>query len=114
MTDFDQNTDLPANISFRALLGLAEPVGMDSDFVRSIQTRSLRDRSFLRVAINLFFAVVALALYRETAPMWATIGWLIILSASTLIPSTNLIAMRPSRANIMANLIFCYSRFMLV
>ena len=75
MNEIDQTTELPADISFRALLGLAEPVGMDGDFVRSIQARSLRDRAFMRVAINLFFAVVALALYRDIAPPFAMISW---------------------------------------
>jgi diguanylate cyclase (GGDEF)-like protein len=78
VNQINENFELPADISFRALLGLAEPDGMDGEFVRTIQTRSLRDRSFLRVAINLFFAVVALALYSGLAPVWAMTGWLVM------------------------------------
>lgn len=71
----NQNLELPADISYRALLGLADPVGIDGEFVRSIQTRSLRDQPFLRVSINLIFAVFVMLLYKNTAPFWATVGW---------------------------------------
>ena len=76
MNEIDQTTELPADISFRALLGLAEPVGMDGDFVRSIQARSCkRPRFHAGLRSTCFFAVVALALYRDIAPPFAMISW---------------------------------------
>lgn len=75
MNEIDQTSELPADISYRALLGLADPVGVDSAFVRAIQARSLTNRSFMRVALHLFFAIVAVALYSGVAPNWATSGW---------------------------------------
>lgn len=81
MEQLNQNLELPADISYRALLGLADPVGIDGEFVSSIQARSLRDRPFLRISINLFFAVVALMLYQNIAPVWAAMAWFAIFAA---------------------------------
>ena len=71
----DASLELPTELSFKALLGLAEPVGIDGDIVRNIQARSMRNRTTLRVALNLVFAVVAVSLYRNIAPVWASISW---------------------------------------
>jgi diguanylate cyclase (GGDEF)-like protein len=71
----DASLELPTELSFKALLGLAEPVGIDGDIVRNIQARSMRNRTTLRVALNLVFAVVAVSLYRNIAPVWASITW---------------------------------------
>jgi diguanylate cyclase (GGDEF)-like protein/PAS domain S-box-containing protein len=75
VNDTNQTTELPADISYKALLGLADPVGIDGDFVRTIQARSLTNRTMLRVAMNLIFAIVAVGLYRGIAPMWAALSW---------------------------------------
>ncbi len=72
----DASLELPTELSFKALLGLAEPVGIDGDIVRNIQARSMRNRTTLRVALNLVFAVVAVSLYRNIAPVWASITWI--------------------------------------
>ncbi len=77
----DQTSELPADISYRALLGVAEPVGVDGAFVRAIQARSLIDRTFMRVALHLFFAIVAAALYSGVAPAWVTAGWVSVFGA---------------------------------
>jgi diguanylate cyclase (GGDEF)-like protein len=73
--EMNQTSELPADISYRALLGLEEPIGVDGAFVRAIQARSLVNRTFMRVALHLFFAIVAAALYIGVAPAWATAGW---------------------------------------
>ena len=41
MTEQNITVELPADISFKALLGLAEPEGLDGEVVRSIQARSI-------------------------------------------------------------------------
>jgi diguanylate cyclase (GGDEF)-like protein len=74
----EQTSELPADISYRALLGLAEPVGVDSAFVRNIQARSLKNRNFMRISLHLFFAIVAVALYGGVAPPWAAAVWVAI------------------------------------
>ncbi len=68
-------------MSFKALLGLAEPVGLDGELMRGIQARTMRQRTTLRVVLNLFFAIVAVSLYRGIAPVWASIGWVALFSA---------------------------------
>ena len=68
-------------MSFKALLGLAEPVGLDGELMRGIQARTMRQRTTLRVVLNLFFAIVAVSLYRGIAPVWASTGWVALFSA---------------------------------
>lgn len=77
MTDQKNITveQLPADISFKALLGLAEPEGLDGEVVRTIQARSMHKRTLLRVSLNLFFAIVAVSIYRDAAPFWASVAW---------------------------------------
>ncbi len=75
MNENELTSELPADISYKALLGLAKPVGIDLDFVRAIQGRSLSDRTMVRVALNLIFAIVAVSLYRGIAPAWAALTW---------------------------------------
>ena len=71
----DASLELPSELSFKALLGLAEPVGLDGDVMRAIQARSMRKRTTLRVALNLVCAIMAIFLYRNIAPVWATATW---------------------------------------
>ncbi len=71
----DASLELPSELSFKALLGLAEPVGLDGDVMRAIQARSMRKRTTLRVALNLVCAIMAIFLYRNIAPGWATATW---------------------------------------
>lgn len=71
----DASLELPSELSFKALLGLVEPVGLDGDVMRAIQARSMRKRTTLRVALNLICATMAIFLYRDIAPVWATSTW---------------------------------------
>ena len=71
----DLSLELPSELSFKALLGLAEPVGLDGDVMRGIQARSMRQRTTLRVALNLVCAILAMLLYFGVAPIWATGSW---------------------------------------
>ena len=71
----DASLELPSELSFKALLGLAEPVGLDGDVMRAIQARSMRKRTTLRVALNLICAIMAIFLYSDIAPVWATATW---------------------------------------
>lgn len=73
----DASFELPSELSFKALLGLTEPVGLDGDVMRSIQARSMAQRTTLRVGLNLIFAILAIFLYRNTAPAWALASWTI-------------------------------------
>jgi diguanylate cyclase (GGDEF)-like protein/PAS domain S-box-containing protein len=71
----ESSLELPNELSFKALLGLAEPVGLDGEVLRGIQARSMRNRTTWRVALNLLFAAFAVMLYRDTAPGWALTLW---------------------------------------
>lgn len=75
MSETDASLELPTELSYKALLGLKEPVGLDGDIVRKIQARGIRQRTTLRIALNLTFAIMVLALYKGIAPAWALIGW---------------------------------------
>ncbi len=77
----DASLELPTELSFKALLGLEEPVGIDGDIVRNIQARSMRNRTILRVVLNLVFAIVAVSMYRDIAPIWASLSWVAAFSA---------------------------------
>ena len=74
----DTSFELPAELSYKALLGLSEPVGLDGDVMRNIQARSITQRTTLRVALNLTFAILVLVLYRGIAPAWALITWAVL------------------------------------
>jgi hypothetical protein len=71
----DLSLELPSELSFKALLGLVEPVGLDGDVLRGIQARSMHQRTTLRVGLNLVCAIMAIVLYRGVAPVWATGSW---------------------------------------
>lgn len=71
----DASFELPTELSYRALLGLVEPIGLDGDVLRNIQARKIRQRTTLRVVLNLTFAIMVLFLYRGIAPAWAMISW---------------------------------------
>ena len=81
MVKNERSLELPSELSFKALLGLAEPVGLDKNVIRGIQARSMRNRTTLRVALSLCFAIVAVSLYRDIAPVWASLIWVAQLSA---------------------------------
>lgn len=81
MSKQEISLELPAALSFKAMLGLADPVGIDRDVVRNIQARSMRIRTTLRVALNLVLAIFAVSLYRGFAPVWASVSWIVCFSA---------------------------------
>lgn len=62
-------------------MGLSEPAGLDGDLVRGIQARTMRAQTTLRVAFNLFFAIIAVFMYRGIAPMWSAVGWIALFCA---------------------------------
>ncbi len=84
MKENQPTSELPTNISYKALLGFAVPAGIDMEFVRSIQARSLTNRVTVRVALNLVFALIALGLYHNVAPVWALLTWASIFTGFTV------------------------------
>lgn len=76
MLNKEASAELPTELSYRALLGLSEPVGLDGNVMRRIQARTMRKRTTLRIALNLFFAIVAVLLYRGVAPAWSAVAWI--------------------------------------
>lgn len=77
----ETSLELPTELSYKALLGFSDPTGIDGDLVREIQARSIRTRTTLRVALNLIFALVAVTMYRDLAPIMSSMGWLAIFCA---------------------------------
>lgn len=71
----DASLELPSELSFKALLGLVEPAGLDGDVMRGLQAKGMRKRTTLRVALNLVCAIMAVLLYRDVAPAWAMAAW---------------------------------------
>ena len=76
----ETSLELPTELSFKVLLGFAEPAGLDGDVIRRIQARSMRKRTTLRVALNLFFAIIAVVMYRGIAPVWSAVTWTALIS----------------------------------
>ena len=75
MTKTDTPFELPTQLSYKALLGLAEPIGIDGDVMRGIQARNMAQRTTFRVGLNLLFAMMAVLLYQKVAPIWALASW---------------------------------------
>ncbi len=74
-------SELPASISWRALLGISEPDGLDRDYVRDLQVKTLRLSPLKRVVGNMLFAVAAIVMYRAYTPVWALSAWAVLFSA---------------------------------
>ena len=62
-----------------ALLGFASPGGMEAVQLEEIQARSIRDRSTVQLATNLFCALMIAAISFGSAPIWAISGWVAML-----------------------------------
>ncbi len=75
MKDKQPITELPTDISAKALLGLGDPVGIDISMLHLIQGRSMQDRHWFFLVGNLIFGIAALALVYDSAPIWAMLGW---------------------------------------
>lgn len=58
-----------------ALLGFASPGGMEAVQLEEIQARSIRDRSAVHIAANLFCALLVVAIASGSAPLWAIGSW---------------------------------------
>lgn len=76
MTKTDISQDLSNKLSFKALLGLEKVEQIEPALLHEIQSRSISRSGTLRVAVSLFFAILAASLYRGAAPVWAVCGWL--------------------------------------
>ncbi len=78
MNEVNSPSELPANLSYRALLGFADPQGMAREDMRAIQARCSKDWSFGRAGVNIFFSIIAAAVYSATAPFAVMVGWLVV------------------------------------
>jgi diguanylate cyclase (GGDEF)-like protein/PAS domain S-box-containing protein len=74
----NQLSELPTDISYKALLGLAEPVGIDVEFIRAIQARSIINRTKLSAGLNIFFALIAIGFYYGVAALWSQLTWAVL------------------------------------
>jgi diguanylate cyclase (GGDEF)-like protein len=68
-------SELPADISEKALLGLDDPVGFDQETLHLIQGRSLQGQQWFSLIGNVILGLSAVALAFGSAPLWATFGW---------------------------------------
>ena len=68
-------TDLPTEISAKALLGLKEPVGFSSAQLREIQARSMKHRPFGQFAANMICGALVVAISFGIVPLWALAAW---------------------------------------
>lgn len=75
MSEKQPITELPADISAKALLGLADPVGFDLETLHMIQGRSLQQKHWFGLVGSLIFGLAAVVVVRESAPSWAMLGW---------------------------------------
>ncbi|MEE9435004.1 MAG: EAL domain-containing protein [Sphingorhabdus sp.] len=75
MNDETASSELPTSLSYRTLLGIADPQCSGGEEMRAIQARSIKGRSLGRSALTLFFAAMVAALYRDVAPIWALSSW---------------------------------------
>jgi diguanylate cyclase (GGDEF)-like protein len=75
VTKPDSRTDLPSDISAKALLGFASPGGMEAVQLEEIQARSIRDRSMMHMATNIFCTMLVVAISFGSAPIWAIATW---------------------------------------
>jgi diguanylate cyclase (GGDEF)-like protein len=82
--DETQTSELPGNITFKALLGLSKLEGIEASVVRSIQAKTLKNRPLFRIGFNLLLAAIVVFLFSEGAPTWAVIGWAAIFCAFQL------------------------------
>ena len=80
-------TDLPTEISAKALLGLQEPIGFSSAQLREIQARSIKHNSIIHFAANLVCGALVVAISIIAVPHWALAAWalpLVLISGAGL------------------------------
>ncbi len=75
MSEKKSISELPADVSVKALLGLEDPKGFDGDALHAIQGRSLQGRSLHNIIGSFIFGGAAIALVFDSAPVWAMVVW---------------------------------------
>jgi diguanylate cyclase (GGDEF)-like protein len=68
-------TDLPTDISAKALLGLQEPAGFSSAQLRDIQARSIRHQPVVQLAANFVCGALVIAISMAVVPYWVLAAW---------------------------------------
>ena len=68
-------TDLPTEVSVKALLGFEEPCGFSRNQLHEVQAKSLHDHSRINVAANACCGLLAIAMSWGNAPYWAISLW---------------------------------------
>ncbi len=87
MNDDQKLEDLPTEISAKALLGLAEPVGFSGSELRQIQARSVRQNPTVMLGANVFCALLVGVMVFNAVPHWVLALWavpLFVLQAQRL------------------------------
>jgi diguanylate cyclase (GGDEF)-like protein len=70
--------ELTPMLSYRALVGLAPPIGLGPGVIAKIQSRGIRESTTLRIAMHLTFGIVVAVLYRGLVPAWGLISWIFL------------------------------------
>ena len=65
-------------LSYRALLGLTPPIGLEPGMMAKIQSRGIRERTTLRIALHLIFGIMVAIFYQGLVPAWALISWVFL------------------------------------
>ncbi len=78
MTIETSYSELPNNISFKALLGFSKLEGVEANVITKIQSRTMKNRPYIRLGLNFIAAALVLALFRGSAPLWAIISWAVM------------------------------------
>ncbi len=73
-------TELPTQISAKALLGLKEPAGFSSAQLRNIQARSIRNQPVIQLAANLVCGALVVAISTAVVPYWVLAAWAVPLA----------------------------------
>ena len=73
-------TELPTQISAKALLGLKEPAGFSSAQLRNIQARSIRTHPVIQLAANLVCGALVVAISTAVVPYWVLAAWAVPLA----------------------------------
>ena len=80
-------SDLPTEISVKALIGLEEPAGFSSAQLREIQARSIRQRPVIQLIAHSICALLVGVMSFSVVPLWLLAAWvtpLLIVNLSNL------------------------------
>ncbi len=75
MTTENLSSELPRNVSFKALLGLTKLEGAEASAIQKIQAKTMQNRTGLRIGLSVVLAAAAIFLFRGQSPIWAFGGW---------------------------------------